>query len=153
MDHTSDEEISLVISNLNEEIVKNIALKTNGIVEKSIVPNQMSTKITFSIPDEKNFDICHYSLSNLQEIPIKGNYFRKQLSETQFSVRIELNLLNKFKNFIKDLKIQLQLDPSKSIISTDLTASHGKFEIIQSKSLLWRIPSKIRFFFYKFISF
>jgi len=133
----------VTIANLDEERTKNIALTTHGVIEKGLIPNQVGTKITFSIPDQKEFDICHYTLDSVPVVPIKGTYCRKQLSETQIGLGVELTINEKYRHCIKDLKFQMRLDPFKNIAVNNLIPSDGKIEIQQSKLIVWSIPSKI----------
>jgi len=109
------------------------------------MPNQIGTKITFSIPDQKEFDICHYTFDSIPAtsvLPITGSYCRKQLSETQIGLGVELDIHEKWRPFIKDLKFQMRLDPFKTIAVNNLIASDGKIEINQSKLITWSLPSK-----------
>jgi len=137
VDSISDEEISVTIANLNEEKTN---LTIHGVIEKGLIPNQVGTKITFSIPDQKEFDICHYNLDSAPILPIKGTYCRKQLSETQIGLGVELTINEKYKSCIKDLKLQMRLDPFKEIVANHLIPSDGKIEIHQSKLIIWTIP-------------
>jgi len=143
VDSISDEEISVTIANLDEERTKNLALTTHGVIEKGLIPNQVGTKITFSIPDQKEFDICHYTFDSIPILPIKGTYCRKQLSETQIGLGVELTINEKYRSCIKDLKFQMRLGPFKEIVANHLTPSDGKIEIHQSKLIIWTIPSNI----------
>lgn len=110
------------------------------------MPNQIGTKITFSVPDQKEFDICHYTFDSIpmtNVLPITGSYCRKQLSETQIGLGVELDIHEKWRPFIKDLRLQMRLDPFKTIDVNNLIASDGKIEINQSKVIIWSLPSKI----------
>ncbi len=142
MDYLSDEEMSFSLSNLNEEILKTISLNTNGHIENRVISDPNSTKISFSIPDEKVFQVCSYSFSNSIKIPIKGNYSQKAVSDNEAMIQIDLYFLKELKNCIKDIKIQLILDPFQTIRASEVSTNHGKVEIIQSQSLLWYLQSK-----------
>lgn len=42
---------------------------------------------------------------------------------------------------IKNLKVQMRLDPTKKIVSTDLIANEGKVDVLGEKVLIWKIFS------------
>jgi Adaptor complexes medium subunit family. len=143
VDSASDEEISLVISNLKETILHGLILDLDGSVENSLMTGNKSLKIDFLIPNNNNFRVCHYSFPSIDQPPILGSYQRKQLSENCFRIRVKIDIEKNFCRFIKNLKIQLRVDPQKAIASTDLLANEGTVDIIGNRVLLWSIQSKI----------
>ena len=142
VDCISDEEISLVISNLKETILQGLILDLDGSVENSLMTGNKSLKIDFLIPNHKDFNVCHFSFPSIEQPPLLGSYQRKQLSENCFRIRIKLDIEKSYRRFMKNLKVQLRIDPQKGIASTELLANEGKVEIIGGKVLLWNIKSK-----------
>ncbi len=143
VDSASNEEISLVISNLKETILNGLILDLDGSVENSLMTGNKSLKIDYIIPNHKEFRVCHYSFPSIEQPPILGSYQKKQLSENCFRIRIKIDVEKNYRRLVKNLKIQLRLDPYKAISSTDLLANEGKVDIIGNRVLLWTITGRL----------
>ena len=112
VDSVSNEEISIILSNLKETILYGLILDLEGSIENSILTGGKTIKLDFIIPNTRDFNVCHYCLNQLKTPPILGSYQRKKLSEDLYRIRIKLSVDKPQKKFVKNVKIQLRLNPS-----------------------------------------
>jgi hypothetical protein len=63
VDSVSNEEISIILSNLKETILYGLILDLEGSIENSILTGGKTIKLDFIIPNTRDFNVCHYCLN------------------------------------------------------------------------------------------
>lgn len=88
------------------------------------------------------FPLCHYTVSSLQELPVKGSYEMKVDGRTA-TVSVNLKLSDKVKNVFDYCELQIPFYNRGQISSQDSSVSQGNVMVSPDRRILvWNIGQK-----------
>ena len=110
-----------------------------GKIYKTENIKQDGLKLIF-YPPAKPFQICLYHCRKNFEIPIIGNFQKKEISPNVYKILVTLNFNKEIIKKILELEVEIYLKKDFKIVSTDLKIQTGTVKFNnKSKSLIWTI--------------
>jgi len=127
-------------------LVDNMPGKLGQINTHPCVQNtdhETSKKLTFNAQMDTLFSLCHYTINDVDKMPMRGFYQMKEISPTEVKLLLQLKLEEYVKNEFEYCRVILPFFNHGIIENTSAANTAGDLTIREDKkALVWDIGSK-----------
>ena len=140
----ANEEITLTLNNLSNGVCNSFKMGIDGKVEKKKYSGMNSIRIKYFAPNLNNFVLCNYQLLNSEDIPLRGLYQKKRISDDQIRLLIKIIFAERMMKYVSNVKIMSFLGDGITIRNSDLIVDDGVVDFNSEKTaIILSISSKL----------